>query len=115
MHVSDALKRLKAQGDQIYINICMEPPEEIEMAILGGSLHAGVVPGLRQHAGLDYRLLYCERSALYYSDDNPLFERSDSDLAAITEFDAVAPAYARTAAIRRHYERLKPIASAMDR
>ncbi|MED5500009.1 MAG: hypothetical protein VX950_04070 [Pseudomonadota bacterium] len=36
-------------------------------------------------------------------------------MAAITEFDAVAPAYVQTAAIRPHYERLKPMASAMDR
>ncbi|MFC0268635.1 LysR family transcriptional regulator [Kushneria aurantia] len=115
MQVSNALRRLKAQGDQVYINIHMKPPEEIEMAILAGSLHAGVVPGPRRLAGLDYTFLYSERSALYCGGDHPLFDRAAIELEEIVACDAVAPAYAQTAEIRRHYDDLWPMASASDR
>lgn len=115
MHVTEALRALKARGDNVHINIRMAPPNDIEMAVLGGSLHAGVVPELKRVAGLDYLSLYDEQSALYCSDRHPLFDVEAPTPQQIACFDAVVPSYAQTPEIKRVHETLKPKASATDR
>lgn len=115
MHITEALRALKARGDNVHINIRMAPPNDIEMAVLGGSLHAGVVPELKKVPGLDYKRLYGEESALYCSDRHPLFSAKAPSPREIARFDAVVPSYAQTAEIKRVHENLKPMASATDR
>lgn len=73
MRITDALTRLKRRGPGIHIHISMLPPNEIELRVLDGRLHIGVVPDLRTLAGLDYLPLYGEDSQLYCSDSHPLF------------------------------------------
>ena len=115
MQVTEALRALKARGDNVHINIRMAPPNDIEMAVLGGSLHAGVVPELKRVPGLDYLALYEERSALYCSDRHPLFACEAPSVDQIAGHDAVVPSYAQTPEIKRVHEALKPMASATDR
>ncbi|KFF48567.1 LysR family transcriptional regulator [Gammaproteobacteria bacterium MFB021] len=115
MQVTEALRALKARGDNVHINIRMAPPNDIEMAVLGGSLHAGVVPELKRVPGLDYLALYEEQSALYCSDRHPLFACGAPSVDQIAGHDAVVPSYAQTPEIKRVHEALKPMASATDR
>lgn len=115
MQVTEALRALKARGDNVHINIRMAPPNDIEMAVLGGSLHAGVVPELKRVPGLDYLALYEEQSALYCSDRHPLFACEAPSVEEIAGYDAVVPSYAQTPDIKRVHEALKPMASATDR
>ncbi|WP_353979701.1 LysR family transcriptional regulator [Salinicola endophyticus] len=115
MQVTEALRALKARGDNVHINIRMAPPNDIEMAVLGGSLHAGVVPELKRVPGLDYLTLYEEQSALYCSDRHPLFACQAPSVDQIAGHDAVVPSYAQTPEIKRVHEALKPMASATDR
>ena len=115
MHITDALTRLKHQGPDVRINISMLPPSEIEVGVMDGRLHIGVVPQLRSLSGLRYLPLYDETSHLYCSNRHPLFNRPAADLQEITTFDAVLPAYAQTAEVKSQHQQLKESATASDR
>ncbi|MCW8889741.1 MAG: LysR family transcriptional regulator [Sedimenticola sp.] len=116
MRITDALAQLKQQGPEVQINISMLPPNEIELGVLDGRLHIGVVPDLRTLAGLDYLPLYGETSQLYCSHTHPLFQQSDNQRTVeLKRQDAVVPAYAQTAAIKAQHLRLKASATATDR
>ncbi len=95
----------------------MIPPNEIELGVLDGRLHIGVVPDLRPLRGLDYHRLYQEHSRLYCSCDHPLYGRNSDALtsADIEGLDAVIPAYAQTPEIKALHQQLKACATATDR
>ncbi|WP_428623412.1 LysR family transcriptional regulator [Sedimenticola sp.] len=115
MRITDSLARLKQRGPDVGINISMLPPNEIELRVLDGRLHIGVVPDLRTLAGLEYLPLYGETSQLYCSHTHPLFDANSVSSAQILQQDAVVPAYAQTAAIKAQYQPLKASATATDR
>lgn len=117
MIITNALSKLKEQGPEVGINIRMIPPNEIELGVLDGRLHVGVVPELRHLAGLDYQPLYQERSRLYCNCDHPLFGQDTDQLTAadIGGVDAVVPAYAQTPEIKALHQQLKASATATDR
>ncbi len=117
MRVTDALSALKAAGPDVRVNIRMIPPNEIELGVLDGRLHVGVVPALRALPGLDYRTLYDEESLLYCGHGHPLFDLAEAELddARIAATDAVAPAYAQAPAIRALQQPLNATATATDR
>ncbi len=115
MHITHAIAQLKRQGPDVRINISMLPPNEIELAVLDGRLHIGVVPQLRNLSGLSYLPLYGERSQLYCSRQHPLFEEEAPNEEMIRSFDAVVPAYAQTAEIKAQHQQLKASATATDR
>ncbi len=117
MRITHALALLKEQGPDVMINIRMAPPNEIELGVLDGRLHIGVVPNLRPLAGLEYIPLYQEQSQLYCGHNHPWFGQDDTtlDSAAIAEQDAVVPAYAQTPEIKALHQQLKASASATDR
>ncbi len=115
MRITNALTRLKQKGPDVRINISMLPPNEIELGVLDGRLHIGVVPDLRTLSGLDYLPLYGETSQLYCSHTHPLFNQLQSEMNVISNQDAVVPAYAQTAAIKAQHQALKASATATDR
>ncbi|MBR9828670.1 MAG: LysR family transcriptional regulator [Oceanospirillales bacterium] len=115
MHITRALSRLKEVGPEVRINIRMSPPNEIELAVLDGRLHVGIVPLHRALAGLDYLPLYDEESCLYCSNDHPLFKTTEVETTSLMAWDAVVPAYAQSADIKRHYQPLNGVATATDR
>lgn len=115
MRITNALSALKTQGPDVTVNIRMSPPNEIELGVLDGRLHIGIVPDLRPLAGLHYFPLYQEESQLYCSSDHPLFKAKNSALKTLDEWDAVVPAYAQTPEIKACYQQLKPTATATDR
>jgi len=117
MKITQALSRLKQRGPEVKINIRMIPPADIEMGVLDGKLHTGVLPVTKNLPGLEYIKLYNEQSLLYCSDSHPLFANADKDIsmAAIENQEAVLPAYAQSATIKSLYQNLKGGATATDR
>ncbi len=116
MRITQALKGLRAQGAGVRINISMSKPGEIERGLLDGRLHVGALPLITPLSGLEYSLLYEERSCLYCSHEHPLFARaatvSDEELGRA---DAVVPSYGMTAEAIGLHQRLNAAASATDR
>ena len=117
MRITRAIKALKEKGPDVTVNIRMTPPSEIEMAVLDGRLHIGVVPTLKPLSGLSYIPLYDEESQLYCSNTHPLFMRDESDLNLddIHASDAVLPAYAQSPEVKALYQGMKSTATATDR
>jgi DNA-binding transcriptional LysR family regulator len=115
--ITNALRDLKIEGPEVRLNIRMSPPGEIEIAILDGQLHVGVVPILKPLSGLEYIPLYEEESLLYCSDKHPLFMLPESEIEQVDlgGYDAVLPTYAQRTDIRSQNLQLKGTASASDR
>lgn len=116
MRITHALKAVRAEGSGVRINLSMSTPGEIERGLLDGRLHVGALPLITPLSGLDYSLLYEERSNLYCSHKHPLFSCATTvtnDLLSRT--DAVIPAYRMTAEAIAHHQLLSVAASATDR
>ncbi|TWX66667.1 LysR family transcriptional regulator [Colwellia demingiae] len=117
MKLTNALMELKDLGPEIQINLRMMPPDKIEIDVLDGRLHVGVVPELRPLSGLNYHQLYQEESFLYCSKDHPYFPLEDKQLTntIISKSDAVVLSYQQTPEIRHLLQKLNSTASATDR
>lgn len=115
MHITSALSGLKQRGPDVRINIRMIPPNDIELGVLDGRLHTGVIPALKTLSGLHYRPLYEEASRLYCSAGHPLFGKTTLTDEEVRAADAVVPAYAQTPEIKALHEPLRAAASATDR
>ncbi|SIS46446.1 LysR family transcriptional regulator [Neptunomonas antarctica] len=115
MRITNALSALKKQGPDVTVNIHMSPPNEIEIGVLDGRLHIGIVPDLRPLAGLTYLPLYQEESQLYCSNGHPLFSTQEIDYSDLNTWDAVVPAYAQTPEIKALHQQLNATATATDR
>jgi len=116
MRITRALKAVRAQGSGVKINLSMSTPGEIERGLLDGRLHVGALPMITPLSGLDYSVLYEERSNLYCSHEHPLFGRADDvsndDLRSV---DAVVPSYRMTAEAIGLHQLLNFAATATDR
>lgn len=116
MRITNALKALKNQGPGVSINISMSTPSEIERGVIDGRLHIGVVPMNTQVSGLEYDLLYEEKSNLYCSVEHPFFEHSDAiERDQLHTVDAVIPSYRMTAEAIGLHQLLRCGATASDR
>ncbi|MFC5696031.1 LysR family transcriptional regulator [Pseudomonas sp. GCM10022186] len=116
MRITQALKAVRAEGAGVRINLSMSTPGEIERGLLDGRLHVGAVPLITPLSGLDYSLLYEERSNLYCSHEHPLFERAgDVSNEDLRSADAVVPSYRMTAEAIGLHQLLNFAASATDR
>lgn len=115
MHITNALSALKERGPDVRVNIRMIPPSDIELAVLDGRLHTGVVPTIKTLPGLNYLSLYKEESELYCASGHILFGTEEVEEKQLTSCDAVVPAYAQTPEIKALHEPLKAAASATDR
>lgn len=115
MHITDAIGELKARGPEVMINIRMTPPADIEVAVLDGRLHLGVVPVIKALPGLNYLPLYSESSQLYCSHHHPLFNQPTVSGKQLREMDVVAAAYAQTDDALAQYQSLRVSATATDR
>jgi DNA-binding transcriptional LysR family regulator len=117
MRITQALKSLSAQGPGVRINIGMTTPSEIELGVLDGRLHVGVVPLINPLSGLDYIPLYEERSLLYCSREHHFFYRSDVEITddELRKAEAVAPNYRLPADALERHQTLNCTATASDR
>ncbi|KQQ53574.1 LuxR family transcriptional regulator [Pseudomonas sp. Leaf127] len=116
MRITRALASLRQQGDGVTVNLSMSTPGEIERGLLDGRLHVGAIPLITPLSGLEYSLLYEERSYLYCCADHPLFAHaatlSNDDL---RDVDAVVPSYRMTAEAIGLHQLLECAATATDR
>lgn len=116
MRITHALKAVRAEGSGVRINLSMSTPGEIERGLLDGHLHVGAVPLISPLSGLDYSLLYEERSNLYCSHEHPLFAYTASVTdEQLAQADAVVPTYRMTAEAIGLHQLLNFGASATDR
>ncbi|WP_409281802.1 LysR family transcriptional regulator [Pseudomonas defluvii] len=116
MRITHALKAVRAEGSGVRINLSMSTPGEIERGLLDGRLHVGAVPLIAPLSGLDYSLLYEERSNLYCSNEHPLFaDAANVSDAQLSQADAVVPAYRMTAEAIGLHQLLSFAATATDR
>lgn len=117
MRITHALKMLREQGPSVRINIGMTTPSEIELGVLDGHLHVGVVPLISPLSGLEYIPLYEEHFLLYCSHEHPLFARADAEIneAELCSADAVAPSYRLSAEAMERHQNLNNTATASDR
>lgn len=116
MRITQALRAVRAQGSGVRINISMSTPSEIERGLLDGRLHVGAVPLVTPLSGLEYSLLYEERSNLYCSREHPLFSKADAvGMDELSRADAVVPSYRMTAEAIGLHQQLNLAASATDR
>lgn len=117
MKITQALSTLKLRAPEVIINIRMMPPNDIETAVLDGTLHIGVVPEFRTLPGLNYNKLYKERSLLYCASQHPLFSQGLNAISdtALGQYDAVVPNYPQSADIKQQQTMLNPTATSSDR
>ena len=117
MRITQALSALKLRAPDVIINIRMIPPNDIETAVLDGTLHIGVVPEFRTLPGLNYNKLYKERSLLYCANQHPLFAQNLNAISdqALGEYDAVVPNYPQSADIKQQQIMLNATATSTDR
>lgn len=116
MRITQALKAVRAQGPGVRINISMSTPSEIERRLLDGHLHVGAIPLIAPLSGLEYSLLYEERSYLYCSREHSFFARTaELDLDELSRVDAVAPSYRMPAEAIELHQQMNLAASATDR
>ncbi|AEJ12967.1 MULTISPECIES: LysR family transcriptional regulator [Pseudomonas] len=116
MRITNALKAVRAEGSGVRINLSMSTPGEIERGLLDGRLHVGAVPLITPLSGLDYSLLYEERSSLYCSHEHPLYKHPTSvTVEQLSQADAVIPAYRMPAEAIGLHQRLSLAATATDR
>ncbi len=117
MRITHALAALKEAGPEVRINIHMVPPSEVEVGVMDGHLHVGVVPAIAPLAGLDYRPLYGETVQLYCGEAHPLFQRDDAGISddELAAADAVVPSFALPPDGQRCHEPLQGTATATDR
>ena len=110
MTITNSLALLKDQGPDVVINIWMMPPNDVELGILKGRLHVGIMPTTKQISGLEYHDLYSERSQLYCEASHPLFGSEGN--AQVDQWPAVLPAYVQSAEIKTHQQCLSTEAAA---
>lgn len=117
MRITQSLRALSEQGPGVRINIGMMTPSDIELKVLDGQLHVGVVPLVSPLAGLDYIPLYEEDSLLYCSQGHPLFWRADADIsdADIAAAPAVIPGFRLPPEAQQCQQALDGSATASDR
>lgn len=116
MRITRALASLRQQGDGVTVNLSMSTPGEIERGLLDGRLHVGAIPLITPLSGLEYGLLYEERSYLYCCAGHPLFEHAE-DLSneELRNADAVVPSYRMTAEAIGLHQLFECAATATDR
>ncbi|PVZ09811.1 MULTISPECIES: LysR family transcriptional regulator [unclassified Pseudomonas] len=117
MRITHALAQLKDRGPDVRIQIRMIAPSQVEQGVLDGSLNIGVVPQASPLPGLEYNVLYSERSLLYCAVGHPLFYAEDDYIeeGRLDSQDAIAPTFRLPAEVQACYQRLNCTASASDR
>ncbi len=117
MRVTNSLAALKQRGPEVRINIRMMPPGDIEKSVLDGRLHIGVIPAIKQLAGLRYVDLYDEESQLYCGHRHALFGLPEAQLTVplIQQQDTVVPAAAVPLASKTQLQKMRSAATATDR
>ncbi len=114
MNITHGLAKLSGDGDQVQINIRMQPPSDVERSVIDGRLHVGVIPKFRNTSSLDYIPLYQETSYLYCSDEHPAITDAITKQ-EITRFNAVTSIHPSSPKLKTMESELQGTATATDR
>lgn len=116
MRITHALAKVRQQSQEVRINISMSPPGEIERRLLDGHLHMGAFPLINRLSGLEYHILYDEKSQLYCSRTHPLFDKAqDLTVRDLKGIPAVIPGYRLSPEAIALHQPLADAARASDR
>ncbi len=116
MRITHALAKVRQQSQEVRINISMSPPGEIERRLLDGHLHMGAFPLINRLRGLEYHILYDEKSQLYCSRTHPLFDKAqDLTVRDLKGIPAVIPGYRLSPEAIELHQPLADAARASDR
>ena len=64
-HIGKALETFEQKAPRVSIDIHVKPLNEIETAVMEGSIHLGIIPAHRYSPSLDYLPLFNEQMYLY--------------------------------------------------
>lgn len=105
MPMSAVIRRFEKAMPDVRVNLIVEPPPELEIAVLEGRVDLAIGPYPGERKGIDYLSLYRERETLFCGPGNELFARapaniSDADLATATFVACGYPSQADTSRFR---------------
>lgn len=105
MPMSAVIRRFEKAMPDVRVNLIVEPPPELEIAVLEGRVDLAIGPYPGKRKGIDYLSLYSERETLFCGLGNELFVRpaadiTDTDLAAATFVACGYPSQADTSRFR---------------
>lgn len=75
-----AIERFTRRSSRARLNLTIEAPDNIELAVLDGRCHVGIGSFFHHSAGLRYEPLFTERQVLVCGRKHPLFGRAEEDL-----------------------------------
>jgi len=78
--LDEVLAEFAAQAPDVYISFDTAPLGEIERRVINGDADVGFIPHHRDLEGLDFLLMYQDKSLLYCGDKHPLFNESDEQV-----------------------------------
>lgn len=77
---AQAVRRVKARGPDVQVRLHTLPPNEIERAVIDGTLHVGVSTSFNALPSLRYQELYSERMSLYCAPNHALYPAAPEGL-----------------------------------
>ncbi|MEH6578679.1 MAG: LysR family transcriptional regulator [Amphritea sp.] len=80
--LAEVLAEFAAQAPDVYISFDTAPLGEIERRVINGDADVGFIPHHRDLEGLDFLLMYKDKSLLYCGDRHPLFNEQDQQVIA---------------------------------
>lgn len=79
----EALARFHQREQDVQLNLYVNSPTELELAVIDGQLDLAVSYFSRSRASLEYLPLYNEEIGVFCGDRHPLFKEADPDLQRI--------------------------------
>ncbi|WP_322045353.1 LysR family transcriptional regulator [Paraburkholderia sp. J67] len=80
---SDALALFQKRDQDVHINLFVNSPNELELAVIDGQLDLAISYFSRSRPPLEYRPLYTEEIGVFCGDRHPLFGVADPGMDAI--------------------------------
>ncbi|MBQ0785244.1 MAG: substrate-binding domain-containing protein, partial [Amphritea sp.] len=78
--MDEVLAEFAALAPDVYISFDTAPLGEIERRVINGDADVGFIPHHRDLEGLNFLLMYKDKSLLYCGDRHPLFHEQDEQL-----------------------------------
>lgn len=105
LSMAAVIRRFEKLMPKVHVNLIIEPPPELETALLEGRIDLAIGPYPGKRKGIDYEALYTERETLYCGQGNALFTCapdgiSDADLKEATFVACGYPSQADTSRFR---------------
>lgn len=85
--IDDAMARFYSRDQDVQLNLFVNSPTELELAVLDGQLDLAISYFSRPLPTLDYLPLYSEEVAVFCGDRHPLFQTREPSLAQIEACD----------------------------